>query len=155
MIIAPDSSKIHHNSTPTPLSNNPSNTNIQLPTHQNIMANSNITTEGVLLEGFAINQPPPVGSTNVLWNPNTVQSNTNTSANIIPNNNNSNPFALNINKQIESINIQQSNLREQILQSESNLTAQHQVNGVLFILLYFINLIVIFINQKKNELTIV
>lgn len=107
------------------------------------------------MDGFTINKPPPVSPCNAHWNQSTVQSNSNSklSSNVLTNNNNnnnnSNPFTLNINKQIENINIQQKSLREQILQSEANLTAQHQVNGIPLISVY-----IIYNNKCLRQITI-
>lgn len=72
---------------------------------------------------FAMNQPPP---NHQMWNSNISQSN----AVVVPATptNTNNSLAINITAQIEAINMQQNSLREQIRQSESNLTAQHTVN---------------------------
>uniref|UniRef100_A0A1B0B7T4 SURP motif domain-containing protein n=1 Tax=Glossina palpalis gambiensis TaxID=67801 RepID=A0A1B0B7T4_9MUSC len=69
---------------------------------------------------FAMNQPPP---NHQMWNSNISQSN----AVVVPAapTNTNNSLAINITAQIEAINVQQNSLREQIRQSESNLTAQH------------------------------
>lgn len=49
---------------------------------------------------------------------------------------NGNALAQNITAQIEALNMQQNSLREQIHQSEANLTAQHTVNKIYIMLLY-------------------
>lgn len=75
---------------------------------------------------FNINQPPP---NHQLWNTSAQPlNNMSTQHSSASNGNNSQSLALNFTAQIEALNMQQNTLREQIHQSESNLTAQHTVN---------------------------
>lgn len=76
---------------------------------------------------FTLSQPPPNLQ---LWNTNPSSLSTTTN-NTLPSqsssNGNSQSVANNYTAQIEALNMQQNTLREQIRQSESNLTAQHTV----------------------------
>lgn len=75
---------------------------------------------------FNMTQPPP---NHQMWNANA--SSLSTSSNPITSQSSSNggsqSVAINYTAQIEALNMQQNTLREQIRQSESNLTAQHTV----------------------------
>lgn len=92
---------------------------------------------------FSMNQPPP---NHQLWNNGAPPTQMNIGIQQqqpqtpAPNGSgNQQSLAITITAQIEAINMQQNTLREQIRQSESNLTAQHTVNVIaihIFTVLY-------------------